>query len=126
MAFKWIVFVVTAWIVVSLLVGVVENVVIGGAIDPETGEPIQISVLNDLMNSPVITNQSFGAKVSALFSDDKFWIAVGAMITFRFPAIFYGAWATLQWVFFLPFCVAFIIMMGGYMAAHIPLVGRGT
>ena len=126
MAFKWIVFVVTAWILVSLLGGVVENVVIGGAVDPATGLPIQTSVLNDLMSSPVMTNQSFGAKVSAMFTDTQFWSAIAAMVTFNFPAIFHGAWGMLQWAFFLPFCIAFIIMMGGYIMAHIPVIGRGT
>ena len=126
MAFKWIVFVLTAWIVVSLLVGVVDNAMIGGTIDPDTGEPTATSVLNDLMTSPVITNQSFGAKFSAVFTDTTFWSAIGTMMLFRFPSIFHGAWAILQWVFFFPFCVAFIIMMGGYIMAHIPIIGRGT
>lgn len=126
MAFKWIVFVVTAWIVVSLLVGVVDNTMIGGAIDSETGEPIQTSVLNDLVTSPVFTSQTLGGRFSAVFTDLQFWSAVFAMITFNFPSIFYGAWVILQWVFFFPFCIAFLIMMGGYIMAHIPIVGRGT
>ena len=126
MAFKWIVFLLSAWIIVSLLVGVVENVMVGGAIDPDTGESIQIGVLNTLLNSPVITNQSLGGKFAAAFTDTQFWGAIAAMVTFHFPAIFYGAWQTLQWVFFVPFCVAFVIMMGGYIMAHIPIIGRGT
>ena len=126
MSFKWIVFVVMVWVVVSLLVGVVENAMIGGAIDAETGEPIQTSVLNDLMTSPVFTGQTLGAKMSAVFNDEKFWGAIFSMTIFRFPAIFYGGWVFLQWVFFFPFCIAFVIMMGGWLLAHIPIVGRGT
>jgi hypothetical protein len=112
MEFKWIVVIITIWIIVSLLVGFVEAAMLGGDIDPMTGEPTQPGVLNTLMNS----------KITSL----AFWGAVMAMATFHFPAIFYGGYVILQWIFFVPIFAAFLIMMAGYIASHIPVIGRGS
>lgn len=110
MQFKWIVFVLTAWILVAFLVGVVEGAMVGGPIDVETGEPSATTVIYNLMNG------SFSARANAF---------VG-MMAFHFPAIFHGGYAFFQWVFFLPFIIAFAVMMLGYILAHIPVIGRGT
>jgi len=112
MEMKWIVLVISAWIVVSLLVGVVEGLIMGGDIDPMTGESVQPGVLNTLLS----------AKITSL----AFWGAVVNMASFHFPSIFYGEWAILQWIFFLPISIAFLIMMAGYIASHIPVIGRGS
>lgn len=110
MELKWIIFVLTLWIVVSLLVGVAEGVMIGGAVDPSTGEPQATSTIQDLLSG------SFSERMGAL----------GNMITFDFPSIFYGGWAILKWIFFLPFAIAFAVMTAGYALAHIPVFGRGS
>ena len=123
---KWIVFILMAWIVTSMLCGVAENAVIGGAIDPETGDPIQTSVLNDLAQSKVLTAPTLGAKISAAFTDGAFWSALAHIIAFQFPAIFHGSWIIFQWVFFLPFVIAFGVCMMGYIMSHIPVIGRGS
>lgn len=111
MGVKWVVFILMSWIIVSLLVGVVENVMIGGGIDTETGQPLTQTVLNRLMTSHVITAQSLGAKIAWAVVDTQFWGAIGSMITFDFPAIFYGGYIVFQWVFFLPFALGFGICL---------------
>lgn len=110
MQFKWIVFVLMVWILVAFLVGVVEGVMVGGPIDPETGVASATTIIHDLMNG------SFFARANAF---------VG-MMAFDFPTIFHGGYAFLKWVFFLPFVVAFAVMMLGYILAHIPVIGRGS
>jgi hypothetical protein len=111
MGVKWVVFVLMAWIIVSLLVGVVENVMVGGGTDIEKSQPVTQTVLNDLMTSPTITAHSLGAKVVSAFTDAKFWGAIGHLITFDFPAIFYGEYVIFQWIFFFPFCLGFGICL---------------
>lgn len=110
MDFKWIVFVVMAWIVVALLAGVAEGSLVGGSYDPDTGEPTAAGTLSS-------------------FLDGDFFQRAGAladMMTFNFPAIFTGSWAILRWIFFIPFVTAFAVTMLGYILAHIPVVGRGS
>lgn len=111
MSIKWTVFVFMAWIIVSLLVGVVENVMIGGGVDLDSGQPVVRTVLNDLMTCPTITAHSLGAKIVAAFTDSKFWSAIGHMITFDFPAIFNGGYVVFQWIFFVPFSLGFAICL---------------
>lgn len=123
---KWIILVVMVWIILAVLVGVAEDAFIGGGIDPATGEPIQTSVLNDLMTSKTLTAPTLGARISMSFSDDVFWSAIATMMLFDFPGIFYGSWMMLQWIFFLPLMIGFAIILGGYIMAHIPVIGRGS
>ncbi len=105
MSFKIIVFVTTIWIVVSLICGAIEGALLG------SGGASQ-DVLSTLMESD--------------FGSSSFWGALVAMITFDFPTLFQGPYAILQWVFFLPLLLAFGVMFGGFILAHIPLIGRGT
>lgn len=110
MEVKWIILLVSAWIVVALLAGVAQDTMIGGdTIDPDTGESITTSTLNDLAVG------SFSQRAHAIVS----------VMSFDFPAIFHGGWAILRWIFFLPFVIAFGIMMLAYILAHIPVIGRG-
>jgi hypothetical protein len=125
MSVKWAVFVLMAWIIVSLLVGVAENVMVGGGTDPETGLPVANTVLNDLASCPTITAPTLGAKITSAFTDAKFWSAMGQLATFDFKAIFCNKivssdgkitwvanqWAVFQWVFFLPFSLGFGICL---------------
>lgn len=110
MELKWIIFVVMLWVVTSLLVGVAQGVMIGGAVDPVTGEPQATSIIDTLEGG------SFTERVGAL----------GNMLTFNFPEIFAGGWAILRWIFFLPFVIAFAVMALGYALSHIPVIGRGS
>jgi len=110
MQFKYIVFLLMAWIVVTLLVGIAEHVVVGGAVDPATGLPYAISMLTTL------TTGGFAEKGGA----------VVALASFNFPAIFYGAWGYIRWIFFLPFGIAFMIMMGGWLFSYLRGGGGGS
>jgi len=110
MQLKWIVFLVMLWMVVSLLVGVAEGALFGGAVDPVTGEPQAVSLIERAMAG------SIGERAGA------FW----SMLWFNFPAIFSGGWEVLRWVFLLPFSIAFGVMLTGYILAHIPVFGRGS
>jgi len=119
---KWIVFIVMAWVVTGLLVGVAEHAMIGGGTDPDTGESLTTSVLNDLMSSKTLTAPTLGAKIASTFTDGTFWSAIGHMMLFDFPAIFHGPWVMLQWIFFMPFCIAFGMSL---MLAVVRGVGAG-
>lgn len=110
MQFKYIVFILMAWIILSLLVGIAEHVVVGGAVDPATGLPYATSMLAEL------TTGHFSAKAGAAI----------ALASFNFPAIFYGAWGYVRWIFFLPFGIAFAIMMGGWIFSYIRGGGGGS
>jgi len=103
MQLKYIVFLIMTWIVVSLLVGIAEHVIVGGAVDPATGLPYATSMLIEL------TTGTFPEKAGAAM----------ALASFNFPAIFYGAWGYVRWIFFLPFGIAFGIMMGGWLFSYI-------
>ena len=107
MSFKLIVFVVTTWIVLSLLCGICEGVLLSSASGGASVANISVLMEFDIGNR-------------------DFWDTVGNMITFNFPYLFTGPYVILQCVFFLPFAVAFGIMFGGYILAHIPIIGRGT
>ena len=107
MELKWIVFLVMAWVIVALLVGVAEGVVIGGAVDPTTGVPMATSTLSNLAQGDFF--QRAGAMVNVM--------------TFDFPEIFYGGYAILHWIFFLPFVIAFGLMMLAFILSHIPIFG---
>lgn len=109
MQFKYIVFVLMAWVVTALLVGVAEGSIVGGAADPVTGETASTTL------EVFLTGDFFA----------RGWAMVNMMF-FNFPNLFSGGWAILQWIFFIPFSAAFGIMMAGYVLAHIPIVGRGT
>jgi hypothetical protein len=111
MSIKWAVFILMAWVIVSLLVGVAENAMLGGGVDADTGLPVTHTVLNDLATCPTITAHSLDAKIVSAFTDTKFWSAIGHMITFDFPAIFNGGWVVFQWIFFLPFALGFGICL---------------
>ena len=106
MTFKWIIFTVSVWIVLSFLCGIVEGALLSGG----TGETQ--STLNTLMK--------------ANFASMDFWKSLGSMIVFNFPALFTGSYKMLQWIFFLPLAMAFGMMMGGFILSHIPVIGRGT
>ena len=112
MEFKWIVLVISIWLLLSALCGVAEGELLGGGIDPETGEAIHTSVLNTLMTNSIISA--------------SFWGAAFNMAKFNYPAVFSGSWEFLRWLFLVPLSTAFIIMFGGWIAAHIPVIGRGT
>ena len=110
MQLKWIAFVLMAWVITSLLVGVAAGALVGGTIDPHTGETLTAITINDLMHGDFFTRAG----------------ALGNMMVFNFPSVFYGGWAILRWIFFIPFAAAFGVMMLGYLLAHIPIIGRGT
>lgn len=104
---KWIVFILMAWVVTSLLVGVVDHAMVGGGTDPDSGEAMTTTVLNDLMTSKTLTAPTLGAKIASSFTDGQFWSAIGHMMLFDFPSVFHGGWMILQWIFFMPFCIGF-------------------
>lgn len=110
MQVKWIVLILMSWIVVALLVGVVEGVLVGGAYDSVTGEPEAAILINQLADG------GFFERANAL----------AHMMFFDFETVFYGAWGILQWIFFLPFAVAFAVVALGWVLSHIPVIGRGS
>lgn len=107
MSFKIILFTVTTWMVLSLLCGVCE-----GALMSTAEGAASVSNISTLAQGD--------------FASWTFWKTIGNMITFNFPYLFTGPYVILQWVFFVPLVLAFGIMMGGFILAHIPLIGRGT
>jgi hypothetical protein len=105
MQLKWVVFMLTLWIVVAFMVGIAEGAMIGGMVDAD-GQPITMSMIERL------TDGSVGEKVGAFLG----------MMRFNF-SIFDGDWAILQWIFFLPFAVAFGIFAAAYTWRAV--LGRG-
>jgi len=99
MSFKWVVLIVSIWIVLSLLGGIMEGAYVGGS---------EQSTLNTLMSSRVMTSTSIWGKIAGVFTDGAFWDALFTMMMFRF-AMFTGEWVILQWIFFLPLLVAFVV-----------------
>jgi len=99
MQFKWVVLVTSIWILLALLGGVMEGAYLTG------GEQ---STLNTIMSSKVMTSTTIWGRIAGVFTDGAFWNALFSMLMFDF-AMFEGEWVILQWVFFLPILVAFVV-----------------
>jgi len=99
MQFKWLVLVVSIWILLALLGGIMEGAYLEG---DEQG------TLNTLMSSRVMTSTTFLGRIAGIFTDGAFWGALFSILTFQF-AMFTGPWVMLQWVFFLPLAVATVV-----------------
>jgi len=110
MQFKWLVVIVSIWILLALLGGIMEGAYL------EHGEQ---GHLNTIMSSKVVESTTIWGKIAGLFTDRSFWDALGNIIIFNF-AMFEGPWVILQWVFFLPLAVATLVTI------LLSLVGRIT
>ena len=96
---KWIILVVSIWIVLGLIGGIMEGAYMG------SGEE---STLNSLMTSQVMTSTTLWGRISGVFTDGQAWGALVKLVTFDL-AMFEGGWAIFQWIFFFPMAIALVL-----------------
>jgi len=96
---KWIIFLITTWLILAILGGVIEGAYVG------TGAGTEQTVLNTLMNCKVMTSTTIWGKISGVFTDSSFFWAMFKVLTFDF-VFFTGVWEIVRWVFFLPIAIA--------------------
>lgn len=97
---KWVIGIVTLWLILGLLGGVIENAYLGSD---------EQSKLNTLM-TPLLAESTWdfiGKMVTALITP-AWWGALVGMFMFDF-AMFTGAMVIFQWILFLPLATGVII-----------------
>lgn len=112
---KWLVFLITAWIALALLGGIIDGAFIG------TGAGTEEAVLNTLMSFKVFS----GVEVFGLFTlplpNLEFFGALIHLFTFDL-AMFQGSTEIYRWLIFLPIAIAVGI---SFMLALFRGVGGG-
>ena len=112
---KWIIFLVTAWLILALLGGVIDNAFIG------TGSGSEQSTLNTLMSFKVFTGIEVFGIVTLPLPNLAFFGALVQLFTFDL-AMFEGSTEIFRWMFFLPIAIAIGI---SFMLALFRGVGSG-
>ena len=96
---KWIILVVSIWVVLGLMGGVMEGAYMGND---------EHSTLNCLVTSQVMSATTLWGRISGIFTDGEFWSALLKLITFDL-AMFVGAWEIFKWILFLPLTIALVL-----------------
>ena len=96
---KWIILVVSIWVVLGLIGGVMEGAYMGHG---------EHSTLNRLVTSQVMSSTTLWGRISGVFTDGDFWGALAKLITFDL-AMFVGAWEIFKWILFFPLTVALVL-----------------
>ena len=97
---KWTIGLITLWVILSLLGGIIEYAYLGAA------EESKLEVLLSPLLAESIWDK-VGSMVGAVVTMD-WWNAVAGMLLFDY-AMFQGAWVIVQWIFFLPLAIAIIV-----------------
>jgi len=95
---KWMIGIITLWLMLGLIGGIIEYAYLG-----EGGETSKLEVLI----APLLANSIggfIGSVVTAVTTMD-WWSALVGMFLMDF-AMFTGVWVIVQWVFFLPLVAA--------------------
>ena len=117
----WIIGIVMAFVILSIVMGVAENAYISAN---------ETSVLSTL-GRPFLETTAFGgitAAIGMVFSGE-FWGAMWRMLSWDYPAVFYGAWEIVRFVFLIPLSIGFVIsivlVIGSAIASTVSrIVGR--
>ena len=101
---KWPIFIITAWIVIALICGVIEGAYIGN------GTGTEISILNILINPQIAVDQQTWGPLAWLAVPVAWITAFLQMLSFDF-AQFHDEWEIFRWIFFLPIAISFAISL---------------
>ena len=99
---KWIIGIITLWVLLGLMGGIIEHAYLGG--DEESKLEILLA--------PLLADsiwEFLGSMVSSVTTMD-WWSALIGMFMMNF-AMFTGVWIVVQWVFFLPLAIAVSISL---------------